>query len=154
MLIASICLVYIALFWGLTSSCLWFDEIFSVHAAEHSWNSLVSFVALDLIHPPLFYALLKIWISIVGENLFWLRLFSIVFSTIALIPFVLLCRELKLRFWTVMLALLFLAVNGPLIKHAQEVHVQPFFCASLFSLLGFLRKVFQCGQIKVLSGLF
>src|ERR1044072_2774624 len=58
----------------LTSSCLWFDEIFSVHAARHTWADLVKFAAADIIHPPLFYALLKIWIAIGGESILWLRL--------------------------------------------------------------------------------
>src|SRR5215212_4910521 len=88
---------YVALrCWNLTESCLWFDEIFGIHAAERSWDSLLSFVALDLIHPPLFYALLKVWIGTVGESLLRLRMFPVAFSVLALIPFLLLCRELKL----------------------------------------------------------
>ena len=27
---------------NLTTSCLWFDEIFSVHAAEHTWNTILN----------------------------------------------------------------------------------------------------------------
>ncbi len=61
--LALICLVFIVLrFWNLTASCLWFDEIFSVHAAEMGFQHLIWFVAQDLIHPPLFYILLKILI--------------------------------------------------------------------------------------------
>ncbi len=53
-ILAVICFVYVLLrFWNLTALCLWFDEIFSVHAATLSWNSLIWFVAQDLIHPPL-----------------------------------------------------------------------------------------------------
>ena len=40
--------------WQLHASCLWIDAGFSVHAARHGWGALVDFVALDLIHPPLF----------------------------------------------------------------------------------------------------
>jgi uncharacterized membrane protein len=65
MIIGLISVVYVSLrMWNLTASCLWFDEIFSIHAATHSWQNLFWFVAQDLIHPPLFYALLKIWISV------------------------------------------------------------------------------------------
>ena len=47
--LAAIFLVYILLrFWNLTESCLWFDEIFSVHAAELRWENLFGFVAQDL----------------------------------------------------------------------------------------------------------
>jgi len=91
--IASIFVFYILLrLWNLTDSCLWFDEIFSVHVAELDWQNLVWLVAQDLIHPPLFYSLLKIWISIGGENLFWLRSFPVFFSVLAFVPFLLLCR--------------------------------------------------------------
>src|SRR3954471_18752057 len=84
--------IYIAVrLWNLTASCLWFDEIFSVNAAEHSWNSVLNFVALDLIHPPLFYIFLKLWIGVGGESLFWLRLLPVIFSTLAVVPFFLLC---------------------------------------------------------------
>jgi uncharacterized membrane protein len=127
-------LVYAGLrFWNLTASCLWFDEIFSVHAAGQDWQNLFRFVAQDLIHPPLFYALLKIWTSVGGESLFWLRLFPVFFSILAVFPFLLLCRELKISLSVVTLALTFFAVNGSLIKYAQEVR--------MYSLLMFLALV-------------
>ena len=134
-------LAYVAVrFCGLTDSCLWFDEIFSVHAAEHSWNSLLSFVASDLIHPPLFYVLLKLWITVGRESLLWLRLFPVIFAGISLAPFALLCRELKLGIWTQILALLFLATNGSLIKYSQEVRMYSvLLCFSLFSMWLFAR---------------
>jgi uncharacterized membrane protein len=109
--------------WRLTASCLWFDEIFGVHAARHGWRALIDFVAADIIHPPLFYLLLKIWINIGGETLLWLRLFPALAAVAAIVPFVLLCRELRLKTTETNLALLLLAVNGYLIKYAQEVRM-------------------------------
>ncbi|MGQ0541468.1 MAG: hypothetical protein ACT4O9_06415, partial [Blastocatellia bacterium] len=115
---------YIALrFWRLTDSCLWFDEIFSIHAAEHSWDSILWFVAQDLIHPPLFYLLLKIWIAIGGESLYWLRSLPVAFAVLALFPFLMLCKELKLKFAVIAVSLGFFAVNGALIKYAQEMRM-------------------------------
>ena len=139
--LAAMCVLYIAArLWGLADSCLWFDEIFSVHAAEHAWNSLPWFVAQDLIHPPLFYVLLKFWIGIGGDGLLWLRLFPVLFSVIALIPFLLLGRELKVPTWTKALALFLLAVNGPMIKWAQFVRMYTLLmCISLFSIWLFAR---------------
>ncbi len=136
-----ICFVYILLrFWHLADACLWFDEIFSVHAAEHDWQSLFWFAAQDLIHPPLFYVLLKFWILIAGESLFWLRFFPVLLSIIALIPFYLLCRQLKLSNPTIALALTFLAVNGSLVKYSQEVRMYSLLlCLSLFSMWLFAR---------------
>ncbi len=127
-------------FWDLTASCLWFDEIFSIHAAGHDGNSMFSFIALDLIHPPLFYVLLKIWIAVGGESLLWLRSFPVVFSVLAVFPFLMQCRELKLRFETQALALFFFAVNGSLIKYSQEVRMYSLLlCLSLFSIWLFVR---------------
>lgn len=137
---------------GLTSSCLWFDEIFSVHAAEHSWNSILSFVAQDLIHPPLFYLLLKVWVTAGGEGLFWLRSFPVFFSTLALIPFLLLCRELKFRFTAITLTFFIFAVNGSLIKYSQEVRMYaPLLCFSLFSIWLFVRFFGSRKGIAVLA---
>ncbi|MCM3901341.1 MAG: glycosyltransferase family 39 protein, partial [Pyrinomonadaceae bacterium] len=116
--------------WGLTASCLWFDEVFSVHATRHEWMSLLGFVAADIVHPPLFYALLKVWISIGGESLLWLRLFPMLTSIAVIIPLFLLCRELHLGATAINLSLLLMAVNGYLIKYAQEVR--------MYSLLLFL----------------
>lgn len=121
---ALIVVVFIgARLWQLTASCLWFDEVFSVHAARHEWSRLLGFVAADIIHPPLFYALLKVWISIGGESLLWLRLFPVLTSIAVIIPFFLLCRELRLRSTEIQLSLLLMAVNGYLIKYAQEVRM-------------------------------
>jgi uncharacterized membrane protein len=133
-------LYILARLWGLTDSCLWFDEIFSVHAAEHGLNSLWSFVALDLIHPPLFYAILKVWIAIGGESLWWLRLLPVIFSVIVIFPFLSICAELNFSFWTRTLALFLLAVNGSLIKYSQEVRMYSLLmCLALFSTWLFVR---------------
>ena len=140
-IIGLVCVIYALLrLWHLTDSCLWFDEIFSVHAAEHSLQSLFWFVAQDLIHPPLFYILLKIWISIGGENLFWLRSFPVLFSVLALVPFCFLCRQLKLSPPAAALALTFLTVSGSLMKYAQEVRMYSLLlCLALFSMWLFAR---------------
>ncbi|HLL16344.1 MAG TPA: hypothetical protein VK388_14870 [Pyrinomonadaceae bacterium] len=125
-----VCALLVALFvgarvWGLDASCLWFDEVFSVHAARHGWGGLLEFVALDLIHPPLFYLLLKVWVALVGgESVWWLRLFTVLAETAAVVPFLLLCRELGMRGGgAVRVALLLLAVNGYLIQHAQQLRM-------------------------------
>ncbi|MFN2414257.1 MAG: glycosyltransferase family 39 protein [Pyrinomonadaceae bacterium] len=118
-----VCLYAAARLWRLTASCLWFDEIFSVHAARHAWADLWSFVAADLIHPPLFYALLKLWVALGGESLTWLRLFPALASIAAVAPLLLLARELRLGARATRLALLLAAANGYLIKYAQEVRM-------------------------------
>lgn len=136
-----VCALYVAArAWRLTDSCLWFDEIFSIHAAEHPWNQLFWFVAQDLIHPPLFYIRLKLWIAVVGDSLYWLRMLPVIISVVAIAPFLLLCRELKLDRATTALAFFLLAVNGSLIKYSQEVRMYSLLlCLSLVSMWLFAR---------------
>ena len=136
-------LLYVgARLWRLTAACRWFDEIFSVHAARHGWGELWQFAAADLIHPPLFYALLKVWLAVGGESLVWLRLFPALTSIAALIPFFLLARELKLNANARNFALLLLASSGFLIKYAQEVRMYSLlFLLALFSFYFFVRLI-------------
>lgn len=109
--------------WRLDAACLWFDELFGLHAARHGWGELARFVALDLIHPPLFYALLKVWVAAGGESVWWLRLFAVAASALALAPVALLGRELRLGRRAILLALALAASSGYLIKYAREVRM-------------------------------
>jgi hypothetical protein len=125
-LLALVCALYVgARMWRLDATCLWFDEIFGVHAAAwHGWGEGLRFVALDLIHPPLFYALLKVWAGAFGTgSVWWLRLFPVVASALTVVPFVLLARELRVGARVVNVALLLAAVSGILIKYAQELRM-------------------------------
>ncbi len=152
-IIGLICAAFIALrFWHLTDSCLWFDEIFSVHAAEHSFAELFWFVAQDLIHPPFFYVLLKLWISIGGENIQWLRTFPVLFSIATIVPFIFLCRQLKLNSPSIALALTFFSVSGSLVKYSQEVRMYSLLlCLTLFSLWIFARFLNIGKGIRILT---
>ena len=135
--------------WQLTTSCLWFDEIFGIHAARYDWKQMFRFVAADLIHPPLFYALLKIWIAIGGESLLWLRLLPALLSIAAIVPIVLLCRALKLNWWQTNFALALLAVNGFLIKYAQEIRMYSLlFLLTCTSLWLFVRFTDQASRLR------
>lgn len=152
-LIAALCAGYVAMrLWRLTDACLWFDEIFGMHAAEHSWGGMWWFVAQDLIHPPFSYALLKVWIGFGGDGLLWLRLFPVFFAAMALVPFLFLCRELKLKTSTTLIALALFAVNGSLIKYAQEVRMYSLLlCLSLFSIWLFTRFLNRGKNIWILT---
>ena len=143
--------------WGLTASCLWFDEIFSVHAARHEWSRLLSFAAADIIHPPLFYVLLKVWIGFGGDSLLWLRLFPVLTSIAVIFPFFLLSRELHLGATEIKLALLLMAVNGYLIKYAQEVRMYSlllfFTVCSLWLFVKFVSATQARKQLLALSAI-
>lgn len=138
--------------WGLTDQCLWFDEIFSVHAAENAFPAFFNFLAKDLIHPPFFYLLLKSWMLIGGDGMLWLRLFPVLAAALGLIPLIGLCREMKLSPGTQAFALFLIAVNGTLIKYAQEVRMYSLLMTlSLFSLWLFVRVIDRDKGVAVLT---
>jgi hypothetical protein len=103
--------------------CLDGDEIFSVGVASHSWAGLLHDVGRDSIHPPLFYFLLKIWIAIGNDSLFWVRLLPTVFSSLAIIPMVLLGREFHLRPIVINSTVGLAALHPYLIYYSQHVRM-------------------------------
>src|ERR1700733_10783471 len=82
--------------WNLGTFCLDSDEIWSLTCARESWSGLFHEAGFDIVHPPLFYMLLKLWIAIGGSSLIWLRLLPAALSFAALVPFYFLCRSLGL----------------------------------------------------------
>jgi hypothetical protein len=116
--------------WHLNAFDLWADEITTLEAVRADWHGLFTFVKADLVHPPFFYLLLKLWIAIGGESSLWLRLFPALIAIATIVPFYFLCRELNLPASQIGLALLFAAINGYLIHYAQELR--------MYSLLLFL----------------
>ena len=128
--------------WRMGDTCLWFDEIFSVHAASQPWNSILYFIALDLIHPPLFYVLLKAWIAVGGDGLLWLRTLPVALSTLAIYPLFLLLNELKQNFKVKAIILLLLIFNGSILKYSLEVRMYSLMLfLGLFSTWLFVRFV-------------
>src|SRR5262249_23492195 len=109
--------------WRLTDYGLFGDEIFSMQAIGDDWSGVITNVIADGVHPPLFYLLLKAWTVIGGESLFWLKLLPLLISIVSILPFFLLCRELKLGPGAINLSLGLMACNGFLVTYAQELRM-------------------------------
>jgi uncharacterized membrane protein len=125
---------------GMTSAPPGFDEIFSLRAARESWRAMFAIIADDIVHPPLFYLLLKIWIAVGGHSLFWVRLLPVTLAIAALLPFVALCRELRIPLRVTTLAVALMSVNTYLIAYAQELRMYSLvMMLALCSLLFFVR---------------
>lgn len=123
-LFIAIAFVFVAArLWHLTSYGVFGDEVFTLWTSEQGWRGLFGSVVGDVVHPPLFYVLLKLWIGIGGQSLRWVKLLPALFSIASIVPFFLLYRELNLEPRTMNLALWLLAVNGFLINHSQEVRM-------------------------------
>jgi uncharacterized membrane protein len=135
----------------LGAECLWFDEIFSVHAATQPWDNFLSFIALDLIHPPLFYFALRGWVALGGDSPEWLRTLPLITWLIALIPFSLLARELKFNFNSYLFSSCYLIFSGSILKYSIEVRMYSLMlCLSLFSAWIFTRYLNRGGGIVAL----
>lgn len=126
--------------WNLQTFCLDSDEIWSLSLARSSWMDLLRGAAYDIVHPPLFYMLLKLWVSIGNTSLLWLRLLPALFSFAALIPFYFLCRAVGLGPWQTNLSLALLALNADQVFHSQYVRMYSLlFLLSLCSYYAFVR---------------
>jgi uncharacterized membrane protein len=116
--------LYVAMrLWGMTQYPLDGDEIFSLEAARQSYADLLTTAARDISHPPLFYLLLKLWMTVGGQSLLWLRLLPVALSIATLAPIHLSCRTLKLRPREEALAVTLLAVNSFLLFYTQYLRM-------------------------------
>jgi mannosyltransferase len=122
--LAGICLIYAALrLYHLSAFAMWHDEVFSVVVARMSWGAMFHAVIADLVHPPLFYILLKTWIALGGQSLFWMRLLPYLFSIGTILPLLALLKQLPLPGQAGIAALLLVTFNPPLIRYSQELRM-------------------------------
>ncbi len=126
--------------WNLVEYSLWGGETFILDGIHQPWPQMFAYIVRDVVHPPLFYILVKVWIGVFGESLLSMKLIPFLAGIATIIPFLLLCRELNLRAGVVNLALFLIAVNGFLIHYAQEFRMYSLFALfSVFSLWLFVR---------------
>ena len=141
--------------WHLAATPLSYDEIFSIDTVQHDWSGLFAFVRQDMVHPPLFYILLKLWRAVGGESVSWLRLFPALTAILAIIPLLRLYRELQLRVAEVGSALVLTAANAYLIYYSQSLRMYSlFFLLSLCSLWFFVRLLKNSNDSWPLWALF
>jgi hypothetical protein len=121
--------------WNLTTFCLDSDEIFSVLCARYKLGHLLQAVQSDVVHPPLSYLLLWLWVRIGGESLVWVRLLPFLLSVVALGPVWIVFRQLKLSPPARFIALALLAINDYQVFHARYVRMYAlFFLLSVISM--------------------
>ena len=118
--------------WRLTDVSLDGDEIFSLLLVRSDWHGLFAGAVHDAIHPPFFYVLLKAWVWVGGESLFWLRLFPVAASTLCLVPVFLLSADLGIARGARNLAVFITSVHPYAIYFAQ--HMRMYCLLALFGL--------------------
>jgi hypothetical protein len=121
-------LPFIALrIWRITTYSLWGGEAFTMIGVQQGWRDMFSYIVADIVHPPLMYILLRLWIMVGGESLLWLKLFPVLSGLAVVVPFLLLCRELNFGLSETSVALLMITVNGYLIHYTQELRMYSLF---------------------------
>jgi 4-amino-4-deoxy-L-arabinose transferase-like glycosyltransferase len=101
---------------------LWWDEGYSVWFATHSLGQMAALTAED-IHPPLYYALLHGWTSVLGAGPIALRLFSVLCGVLAIPVLYAVGRRLLGSRQGGLWAALLLAVNPLHIYYSQEIRM-------------------------------
>lgn len=114
----------------LAEPALRWDEGWSLAHASLSWGELVRIAALDW-HPPLYTALLKLWISLAGVSMFSLRYFSVLLGVLA-VPLAYSVARVWLQTGgprkgegLMLLAALYAAVAPLLVYYGQVVRMYP-----------------------------
>lgn len=101
---------------------LWWDEGYSVWFATRSLPDMARLTAED-IHPPLYYALLRLWTQAFGPGPVSLRLLSVVFGVLAIPVIYLAARRILGSRRAAVMAALLLAINPLHIYYSQEVRM-------------------------------
>lgn len=90
LLYAGLCLLIFAIWsYQLTSRALWWDESFSIGLAIKPVSLLLSEAVQD-VHPPAYYLLLRGWLLVIGPTAGSMRLFSL-FLALPLLPLAIVC---------------------------------------------------------------
>ena len=118
---------------GLSASNLWLDEANSWQVASGSWSSLVGELRGSPVGP-LYFVLLKLWISALGDSAFALRAFSVL-ASIALIPLVYVIGSRLLSPLAGVIAAALTALSPLELYFAQEARM--YMLTSLVALLTF-----------------
>lgn len=105
---------------NLTAYSLSGGEVFIMNGVRQGWRPMISYIVADVVHPPLFYILVKVWIGFGGDSILWLKLLPVLIAIAILAPLFLLCKALGLRPNERNLALFLISVNGYLLHYAQE----------------------------------
>lgn len=123
---------------------LWWDEGYSVFFATRDFWTMIERTAID-IHPPLYYAMMQVWINFFGTSAVALRLLSVVIGTATIPLLYVLARKLFTDHRIALVAAFLLAISPFHIYYSQEVRMY-----GLVTLLG-LASIYLCVQLLAMT---
>jgi mannosyltransferase len=120
----------------------WYDEAFSALVASQAWTDLPGVLRND-VHPPLYYVLLRSWVTLSGNSVETIRFFSVFFGTLTIpLAWAFLANASVSRPWLPVVAAWVFSVNPFFVDYSVE--------ARTYSLLTF---VMLCAGYGLLKGL-
>jgi hypothetical protein len=119
---------------GLTRESLWYDEARSMWVVRPSGpTAMLSRLDHD-VHPPLYFLLLDVWATLVGESAYAVRMLSMAFAMLGLAATYAVGKWLFDR-WTALMAVVILGTAGVLIYYAREARMYSLMlCLGAFSM--------------------
>ncbi|MGQ0847212.1 MAG: glycosyltransferase family 39 protein [Sporichthyaceae bacterium] len=133
-------------------SPFWLDEAQSVAFARMSLGELPGALRIDGA-PPLYYALLHVWIQVFGDGVWTARALSMVLSIAALPLMWLLVRRLRGDATTAVIAVLLLAVNPWAIRYAGEARMYSLVVVEVLLVSLALLRLRRAPEIRTAAGL-
>ena len=108
----------------LGQNSIWLDEAVVVRATQTNWGDLFGLLQVSDAHPPLYYVLVKAWVSVAGTSEVALRLPSVVFSVASVALTFMLARRVCSNTVSLLAAFL-LSVSPFQIMAGQEARMYP-----------------------------
>jgi mannosyltransferase len=149
--LALCCFLVIA--WRIGHPALWYDEHVSLAFTQESWGDLFGrFWPIDT-HRPIYYALLKGWMGLVGTNTGAARMLGAVLAAFSVVAVWAIGRILGGK--TVGLMAAALSVCSPMfVAQARELRMYPLFTLSLLLVMLALALILRRGETRGQWALF
>jgi mannosyltransferase len=106
----------------LTARSLWFDEAFSWRLIQFSMSEMISRAIQD-VHPPLYYIILKGWKIVFESSLLSIRSFSVTFAALSIAAGYLFTSYAFRSRFTGIIAAILLTLSGWQIQYAWEARM-------------------------------
>jgi len=119
---------------------LWLDEAISVNMAKLPISSIVTQFSIRDFHPPTYYWFLNTWIRLFGDEVWVMRLSSILFSLVTVWLIYKIGKEIKDK-KTGLWAAILVGVNPLLIYFSQELRMYSMVTMWLIGSIYFLVKI-------------
>ena len=141
-------------FTGLEKRDFWYDEAFTGIAVKETWQGMFSMITND-VHPPLYYASLKIFSSFFDYSVVGIRIYSAIFGVLAIWAIYLFAKELFSKRAAIFAAIL--ATVSPIaIQYSQEARMYSMLVALTIFAAYFLVRALKTEEQKyyILWGIF